>query len=82
MTMSRATIFWKRLFKISGYLWRKLYDGLPSKLAIFGATIEKVVNEIWPAVKKVLSELDISLNKILVNTDNGKVTNGTYSATG
>ena len=52
----------------------KLYEGLPPKLAIFGATIDEVVNEIRPAVERVLSELDIPLDKILVNTGDEKVT--------
>lgn len=52
----------------------KLYEGLPPKLAIFGATIDEVVNEIRPAVEKVLSELGIPLDKILVNTGDEKVT--------
>lgn len=52
----------------------KLYEGLPPKLAIFGATIDEVVNEIRPAVEKVLSELGIALDKILVNTGDEKVT--------
>ena len=50
------------------------YEGLPPKLAIFGATIEEVVNEIRPAVEKVLSELGIPLDKILVNTGDTTVT--------
>ena len=58
--------------------WRtyggKLYEGLPPKLAIFGATIDEVVNEIRPAVERVLSELGIPLDKILVNTGDEKVT--------
>ena len=58
--------------------WRtyggKLYEGLPPKLAIFGATIDEVVNEIRPAVERVLSELGIPIEKILVNTGDEKVT--------
>ena len=52
----------------------KLYEGLPPKLAIFGATIDEVVNEIRPAAERVLSELGIPLDKILVNTGDEKVT--------
>ena len=52
----------------------KLYEGLPPKLAIFGATIDEVVNEIRPAVEKALSKLGISLDKILVNTGDEKLT--------
>lgn len=58
--------------------WRtyggKLYEGLPPKLAIFGATIDEVVNEIRPAVESALAELGIPLDKILVNTGDEKVT--------
>ena len=50
------------------------YEGLPPKLAIFGATIDEVVNDIRPAVEKVLSELGIPLDKILVNTGDTTVT--------
>lgn len=50
------------------------YEGLLPKLAIFGATIDEVVNEIRPAVEKALSELGIPLNKILVNTGDTTVT--------
>ncbi|MCM1297656.1 MAG: DEAD/DEAH box helicase family protein [Muribaculaceae bacterium] len=52
----------------------KTYEGLQPKLAIFGATIEEVVNEIRPAVEKVLAELGIPLDKILVNTGDTTVT--------
>lgn len=51
-----------------------IYEGLPPKLAIFGTTIDEVVNEIRPAVEKVLSELGIPLDKILVNTGDTTVT--------
>lgn len=58
--------------------WRlyggKIYEGLPPKLAIFGATIDEVVNEIRPAVERALSELGIPFDKILVNTGDEKVT--------
>ena len=52
----------------------KTYEGLLPKLAIFGATIEEVVNEIRPAVESTLAELNIPINKILVNTGDEKVT--------
>lgn len=52
----------------------KLYEGLPPKLAIFGATIDEIINEIRPAVEKVLLELGIPLDKILVNTGDEKIT--------
>jgi hypothetical protein len=52
----------------------KTYEGLPPKLAIFGATIDEVVNDIQPAVEKTLAELGIPLDKILVNTGDAKYT--------
>ncbi len=52
----------------------KTYEGLLPKLAIFGATIDEVVNEIRPAVESALTELNIPLSKILVNTGDEKVT--------
>lgn len=51
-----------------------MYEGLSPKLAIFGATIDEVVNEIRPAVERVLSELGIPLDKILINTGDEKIT--------
>lgn len=58
--------------------WRtyngQTYEGLLPKLAIFGATIDEVVNEIRPAVEKILSELGIPLDKILVNTGDTTIT--------
>ncbi len=53
---------------------RNTYEGLPPKLAIFGATIDEVVNDIRPAVERALSELGIPLDKILVNTGDATVT--------
>ena len=52
----------------------KTYEGLLPKFAIFGATIDEVVNEIRPAVESALAELGIPLDKILVNTGDEKVT--------
>lgn len=52
----------------------KTYEELLPKLAIFGATIDEVVSEIRPAVESILAELNIPLDKILVNTGDEKVT--------
>lgn len=52
----------------------KTYEGLPPKLAIFGSTIDEVVNEIRPSVEKALSALGIPLDKILVNTGDTTIT--------
>lgn len=50
------------------------YEGLQPKLAIFGATINEVVNEIRPIVEQTLSELGIPLDKILINTGDPTIT--------
>lgn len=60
-------MFWERY-------GRKLYEGLPPKLAIFAAGVEEATNIVRPAVEKVLSELEIPLSTILVNTGDSKVT--------
>ena len=52
----------------------KLYEELPPKLAIFGATISEVENEIRPAVEKTLAALGIPLDKVLVNTGDERIT--------
>ncbi len=61
----------KDFFTIHG---DKTYEGLLPKLAIFGAKIEELVEEIKPAVEEALTELGISTNKILVNVGDGKIT--------
>lgn len=50
------------------------YEGLQPKLAIFGATISEVVNEIKPVVERTLAELGLPLDKILVNTGDSTIT--------
>lgn len=52
----------------------KEYEGLLPKLAIFGAEISEVQNEIRPIVEEVLSELGVSLDKILINVGDEKIT--------
>lgn len=58
--------------------WNKykdnLYEGLLPKLAIFGANIEEITDEIQPIVEKILSELNIPLSKILINVGNSSIT--------
>lgn len=44
------------------------------KLAIFAATVEEATKTVRPAVEKILSELDIPLSSILVNTGDTTVT--------
>lgn len=50
------------------------YEGMLPKLAIYGAEIKEVEDEIVPALEKVLSELNISSDKILVNVGDSKLT--------
>ncbi|MDR5659977.1 TnsA endonuclease N-terminal domain-containing protein [Serpentinicella sp. ANB-PHB4] len=50
------------------------YEGMLPKLAIFGTTIEEVKNELQPIVSEILGELGISLDKILVNVGDPKLT--------
>ncbi len=50
------------------------YEGLAPKLAIFGAEISEVQEEIRPVVEEVLAELGISQDKILVNVGDDKYT--------
>lgn len=52
----------------------KEYEGLAPKMAIFGAEIAEVRDEIRPVVEELLSELGIPLDKILVNVGDEKIT--------
>jgi len=52
----------------------KIYEGLLPKIAIFGATVDEIINTVKPAVEEVLSNLGVSLDKILVNVGDGKYT--------
>ena len=62
-----VTKFWERY---SG----KIYENLPPKLAIFASTVEEAIKVVRPAVEKILTELDIPLSSILVNTGDTTVT--------
>lgn len=55
----------------------KTYEGLPAKLAFFGATVDEVVNEIKPIVEETIVELGIPLNKILINVGDDTITKDT-----
>lgn len=61
------TMFWERY-------GNKTYEGLPPKLAIFAAGVAEATDVVRPLVEKVLSELNIPLNTILVNTGDSTVT--------
>lgn len=52
----------------------KEYEGLLPKLAIFGAEIAEVQEEIRPVVEETLEELGIPLSKILVNVGDDRLT--------
>ena len=52
----------------------KEYEGLKPKLAIFGASIDEINNEVKPIVEAILEELGIPLTKILVNVGDEKIT--------
>jgi type III restriction enzyme len=52
----------------------RLYEGLLPKIAIFASTIEELINEVKPEVEKILSQLNIPLNKVLVNLGDKKYT--------
>lgn len=50
------------------------YEGLLPKLAIFGSTIDELIFDVKPAVEKILDDLGISTDKILVNVGDEKYT--------
>src|SRR5690554_1858610 len=50
------------------------YEGLLPKLAIFGSTVDELINEVKPAVEKILEKLGLSTDKILVNVGDRKYT--------
>ena len=50
------------------------HEGLLPKLAIFASRIEEVQDEILPSVERILAELGIDTDKILVNTGDPKQT--------
>jgi hypothetical protein len=54
-----------------------LYEGLKPKIAIFGAEIKEVTDEIKPAVEGILNDLGIDTSTVLVNVGDSTVTNDT-----
>lgn len=50
------------------------YEGLLPKLAIFGSTVDELINEVKPAVEKILEKLGLSTDRILVNVGDTKYT--------
>jgi hypothetical protein len=66
------------IHQIITHFWKhhqgKRYEGLLPKLAIFASQIEELQSEVKPGVEKVLDQLNIPLNKILVNVGDLKCT--------
>lgn len=64
--------------KVVQDFWQKYgeqrYEGMLPKLAIYGSEIKEVEEEILPTLEKVLEELGISREKILVNVGDRKLT--------
>ena len=52
----------------------KRYEGMLPKMAIFAATIEELQEELKPQVEKVVAELGLSVDSILVNVGDEKLT--------
>ncbi|HDX9630394.1 TPA: DEAD/DEAH box helicase family protein [Bacillus cereus] len=50
------------------------YEGMLPKLAIFASGVEELQNELRPELERILNELDIPIDKILVNVGNDKIT--------
>lgn len=61
------TMFWERY-------GGKTYEGLRPKMAIFAASVAEATDVVRPIVEKVLSELNVPLDTILVNTGDTTVT--------
>lgn len=49
-----------------------LYEGLKPKIAIFGASINEIINEIKPTVEGILNDLGLDRNMVLVNVGDSK----------
>lgn len=61
----------KDFWRIEGVTRR---EGMLPKLAFFGSTIEEVRDELRPAIEQVLTELDISTDRVLVNVGDERLT--------
>lgn len=62
-----VTDFWKK----EGQTRR---EGMLPKLAFFASTIDELNTELRPALEKILAELDIPTNRILINVGDEKLT--------
>ena len=71
----KSTEFIKRVIKdFFATHGEKRYEGLLPKIAIFGAKIDELMEEIKPAVEEALIEIGQPTNKILVNVGDEKIT--------
>lgn len=52
----------------------KTFEGLPPKLAIFATTIAEANNEVRPTVERILTDIGIPVNRILVNVGDDRIT--------
>ena len=52
----------------------KTYDGLNPKIALYASTIDEAVNQLRPLVEKVIADLGLSADSILVNVGDEKYT--------
>jgi type III restriction enzyme len=50
------------------------YEGMLPKLAFFASTIEELQDELQPAVESAMAELNIPLERILINVGDSKLT--------
>lgn len=50
------------------------YEGMLPKLAIFASTVEELQQELLPEIEKILNELNIPIDKVLVNVGDSKIT--------
>ena len=62
-----VTTFWERY-------GGKLYEGLNPKLAIYASGVEEAVNEVRPALEKIIVDLGIPTSSILLNVGDTKYT--------
>lgn len=62
-----VTMFWK---KYGG----KTFDGLTPKLAVYAASVAEAVEDVVPALEKILSKLEIPTSSILLNVGDTKYT--------
>ncbi len=71
----KSTEFIKRVIKdFFATHGEKRYEGLLPKIAIFGAKIDELMEEIKPAVEEALIEISQPTSKILVNVGAEKIT--------